>query len=469
MNRLVVSDQTWTLVQEHLLPDRMEHMCFVLVEHIARGADNVFLERELRLIEDDDLENGGERYGLSLKLDALIETMNRARELNCVLFEMHSHPFSDQEVDFSWIDMEGQKEIVAYLADVLPARPYGALVLGQGAILGQIWFPGEDRAVLLDEIRAVGPVVRSFGTHGRARSEEGSFQEGKVESAYDRQVLALGAEGQRRVEKAVVGIVGLGGLGSIIAQQLSHLGVRSFVFVDDDRVERSNLNRLVGATARDVGHLKAELAARQIRDINRAANPLAVPMNVRSSEALARLVECDFVFGCVDTDSGRLILNEVANAYLIPYIDCGVGIEASDGRIREAGGRVVVWVPGRPCLLCAGEINPRIAAEELESQEEQRFRKEYGYVVGAHVSEPAVISLNGTVASLAVTEFLALATGFRRAQHYVFYDMIEQRVVSRAVKRDEKCPACGVAGLGDRAGVSRYARVGLPDDLPRPV
>jgi molybdopterin/thiamine biosynthesis adenylyltransferase len=279
----------------------------------------------------------------------------------------------------------------------------------------------------------------------------------------------LGAEGQGRVEKAVVGIVGLGGLGSIIAQQLSHLGVRSFVLVDDDRVERSNLNRLVGATARDVGHLKAELAARQIRNINPASNPLAVPMNVRSSKALARLVECDFVFGCVDTDSGRLIVNEVANAYLIPYIDCGVGIEALEGRISEAGGRVVVWVPGRPCLLCAGEINPRIAAEELESQEEQRFRKEYGYVAGAHVPEPAVISLNGTVASLAVTEFLALVTGFRGAQQYVFYDMIEQRVVSRAVKRDERCPGCGVVGMGDRAGVSRYARIGLPDDLPRAV
>lgn len=105
MNRLVVSDQTWTLVRAHLLSDSLEHMCFVLVEHVTRGGDNVFLERELRLIEDDELENGGERYGLSLKLDALIETMNRARELNCVLFEIHSHPFSRSEVEFSWIDL----------------------------------------------------------------------------------------------------------------------------------------------------------------------------------------------------------------------------------------------------------------------------------------------------------------------------------------------------------------------------
>jgi molybdopterin/thiamine biosynthesis adenylyltransferase len=437
----------------------------VFVEHVPRSEDNIFLERELRLIHDHDLESGGEQYGLSLKLDALIDAMNRACKLNCVLFEIHSHPFSRGEVGFSSIDLEGQKEIVAHLSDIEPGRPYGALVLGQAAVFGQVWFPDEGHPVLLDEIRAVGPFVRSFVANGRPAAGA-SFQDRKVEPAYDRQVLALGEEGQRRVENSVVAIVGLGGLGSIVAQQLSHLGIRSIVLIDDDVIESSNLNRLVGATAGDVGDFKVDLAARQIRNVNPCANPLAVSMNVRSSEALARLVGCDFMFGCVDTDSGRLILNEVATAYLIPYIDCGVGIEAKGGNIMDAGGRVVVWVPGQPCLLCTGEINPRVAAEELESPEQQKFRKEYGYVSGAHVSEPAVISLNGTIASLAVTEFLSLATGFKEARHYIFYDMIEQRIVSRSVKRDERCLACGIVGMGDKAAVLRYARIGLPTDLP---
>ncbi len=152
-------------------------------------------------------------------------------------------------------------------------------------------------------------------------------------------------------------------------------------------------------------------------------------------------------------------------AYLIPYIDCGVGIEAEGGNIRNAGGRVVVWVPGRPCLMCAGEINPRVAAEELESPEQQRFRKEYGYVAGADVPEPTVISLNGTIASLAVTEFLSLVTGFKEARHYIFYDMIEQRVVSRTVSHSDRCVACGFIGMGNRADIARYSRFGLPKDL----
>lgn len=64
----------------------------------------------------------------------------------------------------------------------------------------------------------------------------------------------------------------------------------------------------------------------------------------------------------------------------------------------EAGERVVLWVPGRPCLLSVTGVNTHVAAEELESSQEREFRKRHGYVSGANAPEPAVISLNGTVA-----------------------------------------------------------------------
>lgn len=84
------------------------------------------------------------------------------------------------------------------------------------------------------------------------------------------------------------------------------------------------------------------------------------------------------MFGCVDTDSSGLTLNVLANAYMIPNVDSGVGIEAGDGRVAVAGGRVVVWVPIRRCLLCSKAINTKLAAEELESFEQQELRRECG-------------------------------------------------------------------------------------------
>ena len=120
--------------------------------------------------------------------------------------------------------------------------------------------------------------------------------------------------------------------------------------------------------------------------------------------------------GCVDTDAGRLILNELAMAYLLPLIDVGVGIRAYRGGIIQAGGRVMVVMPDTPCLLCTMQINTRIAAEELESDDERSLRRRHGYGQGSNEPEPAVMSLNGTVASIAVTEFLALVTGFRESK-----------------------------------------------------
>ena len=79
----------------------------------------------------------------------------------------------------------------------------------------------------------------------------------------------------------------------------------------------------------------------------------------------------------------------------------------------------------------------------------------------------SVVSLDGTVASIAVTEFLTFVTGFRPTQTYTFYDMLEQRLVPRLVKPDPKCVACALKGLGDKAKVDRYAHTQIPKDIPQ--
>jgi molybdopterin-synthase adenylyltransferase len=464
-NKLVLTQNTWDRVRSHLLGDDAEHLCFILGEHVAVEKSHLLLGRELVIVEDSELRAGG-HFGLSLNLETLVRVMNRSNELGCVLIEAHSHPFSRRNVDFSSLDVDGQAEMVSYLSDILPGRAYGAIVLGQAAIRGQLWLPAGRTAVPLHTVRVVGPTVQVLRADGTPNTCLSGLPDVAVNDLYHRQALALGSAGHRKLEQTVVGIVGLGGLGSVVAQQLAYLGVRSLLLVDDDNVEPSNLNRLVGATQENVGQPKAKVAARYIRSINSGADVTALQVNVRSVGALSRLSQCEVLFGCVDTDSARLILNELANAYLIPYIDCGVGIEVDAGKIKDAGGRVIVWVPGRPCLLCAKEIDTRIAAEELESTPQRDFRKQYGYVSGASIPEPAVISLNGLVASVAVTEFLALTTGVRDSRHYTFYDMLEQRVVPRVVHVDNGCVACCLTGMGEKANLDRYARPTLPADLP---
>lgn len=71
------------------------------------------------------------------------------------------------------------------------------------------------------------------------------------EGRYSRNEALFGTEGQARIAGTKVTIVGLGGLGAHVAQQLAHLGIRSFVLVDFDVVTDSSLSRLVGAVDTD--------------------------------------------------------------------------------------------------------------------------------------------------------------------------------------------------------------------------
>ena len=400
---------------------------------------------------------------MTVALPALIDVMNRAVIEDSILIEAHSHPLSRGRVEFSRIDDQGQAEMVAYLSEVMPGRPYGAIVVGHGALQGRAWQDG--KASPIDRTLVSGEAPRWWPGDGSPAAEDGGPGQWHSER-YDRQVRAFGPAGQDLITGTRVAIVGLGGIGSIVASELAHLGVRDIVLIDDDKVEDSNLNRLEGSTSDDVGRLKVEVAAAQFLRVNPEAGVRTVPSELRERAALEAAASADVLFGCVDTDSGRLILNELAVTHAIPYIDCGAGIFAPGGSIQEAGGQVIVWMPGRPCLLCCGEIDRGIAAEELESPEQRAFRRREGYVAGADVPEPAVMSLNGTIASLAVTEFLALVTGFRPANHYTYYDMVEQRVGPRKVTGDARCFTCSIEGSGDEADLWRYSKRGLPHDVP---
>src|SRR5687767_7374755 len=91
-----------------------------------------------------------------------------------------------------------------------------------------------------------------------------------VNSRFDRQERLFGSRGQERLGAVHVGIVGLGGLGSHVAQQLGYLGVRRFSLVDRDAVDDTSLNRLIGASDYDAAEStpKVRVSARVLRAID---------------------------------------------------------------------------------------------------------------------------------------------------------------------------------------------------------
>src|SRR5260221_7222326 len=133
----------------------------------------------------------------------------------------------------------------------------------------------------------------------------------------------LGKVSDATVMSVKVAVIGLGGGGSHVVQQLAHLGVGEFVLVDPGRIDRSNLNRLVGGTVIDVAkkRLKTAIARRSVRRVNPAATVTIVSDDWRKKAELIR--DCDVIVGCVDTYATRAELEVVARRFLIPYVDIG--------------------------------------------------------------------------------------------------------------------------------------------------
>jgi molybdopterin/thiamine biosynthesis adenylyltransferase len=364
------------------------------------------------------------------------------------LVEVHTHPGSRERVRFSSFDEDQLPRFARYFSNKLPGRPFGALVLGNSGYEGRYWNGESFEPLNLEPV----------GERRRIPAWASTGVQVAVKPQFDRQVRALGVEGQRCLSALRVGVVGLGGTGSQVVQQLSHLGVRKLILVDADRVEDTNLPRLAGVAWWDVllRRKKSAVAKRLVRRI-RPQLRIQTAGDLRSERALTLLAGTDLIVGCVDNDGARLVLSELASAHLIPYLDIGVGIER-ENFAAEIGGRVGFHVPGGPCLACADELDFAESAEDLEPQGLKAIRVQRGYATDRTV-EPALMPLNTVLVGLAMTELLAYVTGVRSVIPFSRYDLVEGRIVSQNVERNPLCVVCSsAAGMGDSADIARYSR-----------
>lgn len=368
----------------------------------------------------------------TLKPAFMTELSNAAKKAGAGVLLAHTHVGVHPLEEFSVVDDRGEGPLAEYFDHKLPKRQSFAAVFTGTTVrarrLGGAGLP----------VTVVGRELRSQG--------KGELQAG---DRYHRQVLAFGSAGQAAVASLRVAIVGLGGTGSVVASQLAHLGVRDLLLIDPDKVEVTNLNRLVGSTPANVGRPKVEVAARHIQAISPETKVEVVMGDVVNDHIARKLLHADFIFACTDSHASRAVLNQLAYQYLIPCIDMGVGIHVKEDDIRFIAGRVQMLSPGLPCLICTEKLDFEQVRREMLTEEQ---RKADQYIQGAKVPQPAVISLNSTMSSAAVTMFLAAVAGVPSAARMLSYD--GKLGTMRAVTMDPRagCVACGEdggLGLGD--------------------
>lgn len=317
---------------------------------------------------------------------------------------VHTHPFPFNE--FSKIDDEGEKILASFLKGRNAGSIHAAMLITPETMLARV-LGGKSPL----KIFGVGQNFY-FNPHSHVSQPKETF---------DRQIRVFGTEGQTVLESLRIAIVGLGGTGSIIAQQLAHLGVRDFTLFDPDTLEITNLNRVVGSTHDLVGKSKVEVAKQLILHVNPHASVETNEKSVLLNKVLKQLVNADIIFSCTDSHGSRALINQIAYQYLVPTIDMGVVISVADGKIEHIAARTQLLTPGEPCMVCGNILDPEEIRRDLLTDFE---RKNDSYILNYRESAPAVISLNSTIASMAITMFLNYVVGIPGEARFIHYNAI---------------------------------------------
>jgi molybdopterin/thiamine biosynthesis adenylyltransferase len=236
---------------------------------------------------------------------------------------------------------------------------------------------------------------------------EHSAHKAAIHSIFDRNIRAFGGEVQRVLSDLRVAVVGCGGTGSAVAEQIVRLGVRGLIVIDPDELSDSNITRVYGSCPNDVGRPKVDVLADHLQSIAIDVDVVRLNSKITLEPTARALIDADVVFGCTDDNAGRLVLSRLATYLLTPVIDCGVILTSdASGQLDGIHGRVTVLHPGAACLVCRDRVDLARAASEALTPAEHARRVNEGYAPALAGVEPAVVAYTTAVASQAVGELL---------------------------------------------------------------
>lgn len=255
--------------------------------------------------------------------------------------------------------------------------------------------------------------VRSVGAQLRLSFADHLVRKPVFQEMFKRTVTVWGEQEHANLARLRIGIVGLGSVGSLVAETLVRMGLQNFVLIDFDEVQTHNLDRLVTATRRDVGKLKVDVTARRMKAAATAkgVHITKVPFSVVEEQGYRAALDCDVIFCCVDRPRARKVLNHFAYAHLIPVIDGGIAVRFKRGEFSGVDWQLQTVGPGRACLECLRTFTVDDAATE-----EAGMLDDPSYLKGLpndhnFKRNENVFPFSANLASLEVFQLIALVTG----------------------------------------------------------
>jgi molybdopterin/thiamine biosynthesis adenylyltransferase len=229
----------------------------------------------------------------------------------------------------------------------------------------------------------------------------------------------LGEDGQQKLQRGSVLVIGAGGLGSPALLYLVAAGVGRVGIADSDVVELSNLQRQILHSTERIGQLKADSAAAVLKPLNPEVELCGYPFRIDRSNIAALFQEYDFIIDATDNFEAKFLVNDA----------CVKGGKAySHGGILRYSGQTMTVIPGKsPCYRC-------IFPESIEGEDALACSK--AGVLGV---------LPGIIGTLQATEAIKYLTGIGEllTGRLLTYDSAAMKFREIAIRKNAVCPACG--------------------------
>ncbi len=321
---------------------------------------------------------------------------------------IHSHPSGFK--GFSEIDNRNDRELFPSVCNWFDdQRQNGsAVMLQDGSIIARTVDPYGN----FSDMKAVFVVGNDIHIWKSQKPRKRTPYQNKLSQTFGSGTLDL-LHGMR------IGVVGCSGTGSIIVELLVRNCVGELVIVDNDVLEEKNLNRVINSTIDSARNRqpKVFVIKQAIEKIGMETKVEAYQGLTDSKKVVKALVDCDVIFGCVDSAFGRYHLDCITNAYLIPYFDVGVNLEADGKGGITAADAVSHYVhPEGESLLSRGAYTvDQVKAEDWQRKDPEYYSKQRasGYLAAVGEEQPAVMSLNMQAACMLFNDFMARIHAYR--------------------------------------------------------
>jgi molybdopterin-synthase adenylyltransferase len=429
---LAASATTWGQLRGHLAGSQAERMAFGYCSAISNLGKTRLLLHEVEFPTDGEYAvQHSARVVLSGR--DTIPYLIRAKGAAAFL-DAHSHPFPGVPHP----SLTDNHSAARQHASLQGPAPGAALVRIISSADGRIWAgvqTGPEDPEPIRQVHILGRTgIEVIVPVNSTCDGSNAFRE------MDRRTLAcLGDGALSKTRGLAVGLIGVGGVGSMVARLLASV-VGELILVDPDHLEPSNAPRVWYAGTNSRGS-KVGAARRAIR---RAFPHLEVRSCVGSFPSRATnnlLAGADFLFVCPDHNAVRFSASRFAAENLLPLIEVGCGGRAVDRELSALGYHVRLQVPGGPCLPCNG-----LDVSKLEDPSTTEAKKQHGYIEDGSEIAGELAPLTTRAAADAVDVFLRYCTGYSGTPPlHLYNDSLHLKTLDMTDSYSPQpgCPACG--------------------------